>query len=377
MYRLGRPVGTMNNDLGNNPLPSGTLPRRLLGQVLVDGEFISHNDLDRALERQKRTNEMLGEVLVGMGVLDPADLKAALSVQGELASVKDAIRAGAGVRLLLGELLLAAKRITPEQLDSALEEQKRTGEKLGAVLVRRNHITENELQAALAFQENQGGERTSPSPFRLGEILVATGQITREQLDRALERQKQTRKKIGELLIESGDIGPHQVAYGLQVQKKLVIAALVAAMSMANVASAKAASPAESGARSGSAQIQVSAKVASRTTLKMLWQPSDITITEKDIARGYVDAPSASRIEVRNNNPQGYLLVFEGLNGPFRKTLVRGMEREVQIGPGAGLVPMPHARGPVTMELSYRFFLSENARPGTYSWPLTLSSQPF
>ena len=367
----------MDNDLGNNPLPSGTLPRRLLGQVLVDGEFISHNDLDRALERQKRTNEMLGEVLVGMGVLDPADLKAALSVQGELASVKDAIRAGAGVRLLLGELLLAAKRITPEQLDSALEEQKRTGEKLGAVLLRRNHITENELRAALAFQENQGRERTSPSPFRLGEILVATGQITREQLDRALERQKQTRKKIGELLIESGDIGPHQVAYGLQVQKKLVIAALVAAMSMANVASAKAASPAESGARSGSAQIQVSAKVASRTTLKMLWQPSDITITEKDIARGYVDAPSASLIEVRNNNPRGYLLVFEGLNGPFRKTLVRGMEREVQIGPGAGLVPMPHARGPVTMELSYRFFLSENARPGTYSWPLTLSSQPF
>ena len=367
----------MDNDLGNNPLPSGTLPRRLLGQVLVDGEFISHNDLDRALERQKRTNEMLGEVLVGMGVLDPADLKAALSVQGELASVKDAIRAGAGVRLLLGELLLAAKRITPEQLDSALEEQKRTGEKLGAVLLRRNHITGNELRAALAFQENQGRERTSPSPFRLGEILVATGQITREQLDRALERQKQTRKKIGELLVESGDIGPHQVAYGLQVQKKLVIAALVAAMSMANVASAKAASPAESGARSGSAQIQVSAKVASRTTLKMLRQPSDIMITEKDIARGYVDALSASLIEVRNNNPRGYLLVFEGLNGPFRKTLVRGMEREVQIGPGAGLVPMPHARGPVTMELSYRFFLSENARPGTYSWPLTLSSQPF
>lgn len=367
----------MENQREHTPLPTGAPPRRLLGQVLVDGEFVSHYDLERALERQKRTNEMLGEVLVGMGVLDPADLKAALSVQGELASVKDAIRAGAGVRLLLGELLLAAKRITPEQLESALEEQKWTGEKLGAVLVRRRHITENELQAALAFQEQQGGERTSPSPFRLGEILVATGQISRQQLDRALERQKQTPKKIGELLIESGDIAPHQVAYGLHVQKKLVTAALVATLSMANVAGAKAASPAESGVNSGSARIQVSAKVASLTTLRMHRQQSNITITENDIARGYVDAPAASRIEVRTNNPQGCLLVFEGLNGPFRKTVVRGMEREIQVGPGSGFVPMPHARGAVTMELSYRFFLSESARPGIYSWPLTISSQSF
>lgn len=109
----------------------------------------------------------------------------------------------------------------------------------------------------------------------------------------------------------------------------------------------------------------------------MLRQPSIITITENDIAKGYVDAPAASRIEVRTNNPQGCLLVFEGLNGPFRETVVRGMEREVQIGPGSGFVPMPHARGAVTMELSYRFFLSENALPGTYSWPLTISSQSF
>jgi hypothetical protein len=367
----------MENDRENMALPSGARPRRLLGQVLLDGEFISHHDLERALERQKRTNEMLGEVLVGMGVLDSADLKAALSVQWELASVKDAIRAGAGVRLLLGELLLTAKRISPEQLESALEEQKWTGEKLGAVLMRRKSITANELQAALAFQENQGGERMSPSPFRLGEILVATGQITRGQLDRALERQKQTPKKIGDLLIESGDIAPHQVAYGLRIQKKLVTAALVAALSMASVAGADAASPAEFGPKSGSATIQVSATVAPLTTLKTIRQQSAITVTERDIARGYVDAPAASRIEIRTNNPHGCMLVVEGLNGPFRESVVRGMEREVQIGPGPSFVPMPHARGAVTMELSYRFFLSGKAKPGTYSWPLTISSQSF
>ena len=365
----------------NHPEPLSAKPsRRLLGQVLVDGDFISHYDLERALEKQKRTNEMLGEVLVGMGVLDPTDLKAALSVQGELASVKDAIRSASGVRFLLGEILLTAKRITPEQLQSALDDQKRTGEKLGAVLVRRRYITEKELEAALAFQQHQGEGGVSLSPFRLGEILVATNQITRDQLVRALARQKYTHKKIGELLIESGDIFPHQIAHGLNVQKKLVTAALVAALSLASVSNAGAASPARTETRSGSGKIRVSATIPERTTIRINRQVTTIVITTADISRGYVDVPTASRVEVQNNSPHGYLLVFEGVNGTdrmFREVTVRGLGREVEIGAGGGFVPQPYAGSPVAMELGYRFVLEKDARPGTYSWPFVLSARPF
>lgn len=75
--------------------PAGFPAKRLLGQLLVEGEFISRDDLERALDQQKRTNEKLGEALVGMGVLDPVDPAAALSVQGELTSVQDALLAAA------------------------------------------------------------------------------------------------------------------------------------------------------------------------------------------------------------------------------------------------------------------------------------------
>src|SRR6185369_4465710 len=98
--------------------------KRLLGNILVDGGFVSPDDLDTALEQQKQTNQQLGEILVSMGVLDPVELKAVLSVQKDLASRENAVRTAAGIRLLLGELLIKAKRITQAQIDYALMQQR-------------------------------------------------------------------------------------------------------------------------------------------------------------------------------------------------------------------------------------------------------------
>ncbi|NJD63579.1 MAG: hypothetical protein FIA93_12785 [Deltaproteobacteria bacterium] len=359
---------------------NGATPtRRLLGQVLVDGGFLSHRDLERALADQNRTNEMLGEVLVRMGVLDPDDIHAAVSIQSDLANLDDAVKAAGGVRQLLGELLLKAKRITPEELDHALREQRKTGEKLGEVLVRRGSLTKNELDAVLEFQQHQGGLAPGSVRFRLGEILVATGQITREQLDAVLARQKLSRKKQGELLVESGAVQPHQVARGLTLQEKLVTAALVAVLSMTNAAGAQEIPSTRSGSASGSARITVTATVPARATVKVLHQRPEVVITNADIARGYVDLPSASRIEIRNNSHAGYLLIFEGMEGPFPmfdQVLVKGLGTEIQIGPGGGWIPRPHVRGTVTMELSYRFVLAKHARPGAYAWPFAITTRP-
>ena len=51
-----------------------------------------------------------------MGVIDPAELKVALSVQGQLVDLEDAVKAAAGVRQMLGALLLQAGQISEEQL---------------------------------------------------------------------------------------------------------------------------------------------------------------------------------------------------------------------------------------------------------------------
>jgi mannitol/fructose-specific phosphotransferase system IIA component len=351
----------------------------MLGKVLVDGGFVSPGDLSRALEEQNRTNEMLGEVLVRMKVVDPAEIAAVVSIQSDLLSLEDAVRSAAGVRQYLGELLLKARKVTPEQLKDALSEQRQSGEKLGEILVRRGALTKGQLDAVLMFQKCQAGEAPSSVRFRLGEILVATGRITREQLEDVLSRQKLTKKNIGDLLVESGAVAPRHVARGLRLQEMLVTAALVAVVSLADVAAAQEMPGGGTGPATGSARIQVTATVPARAALRVLHQARMLVVTPEDVARGYVDAPAASRIEVRNNSRGGCLLVFERIAGPdasFGKVSVRGFGRDVEIGPGGGFVPHSYASVPVTAELSYRFSLDRDARPGTYPWPLQVSVRP-
>lgn len=200
--------------------------KRFIGQILIDGGFLPPQNIEAALEEQKNTNELLGQVLVRMNILDPADIRAALSIQEHLDRVEDAVKLAAGVRRLLGDLLVQAGRITNEQLEHAIAEQKRSGGKLGEVLVRQGLLTEQELRGVLDFQRNQG--RAAPGPLKLGEILVSSGTISRSQLDDALRKQTVSRKKLGEVLIEEGYAGPRHIKHGIHLQQMLMTAALVA-----------------------------------------------------------------------------------------------------------------------------------------------------
>lgn len=364
----------MHGTMKSGYAAAGRMLRRPIGQILVDGEFISREDLNKALEEQTRTNELLGEVLVRMGVIDHADLNAALAVQGDLSSLKEAIHAAAGVRQLLGNLLIQARRITHEELEIALREQKRTGEKLGAVLVRLGMLTVRELDAVLAFQQVQAANGRTPARFRLGEILVAAGFITRSHLDAAIAKQRLSGKLLGEVLVDEGLADRRHVDRGLKIQRKLLSAALVAVLSLSSFI-AEAGTAGGQG-RTAGGRITISATVLPYASVKVISQAKELVVTEEDIGRGYVEVRSASRLEVKNNSRGGYLLSFEGLGEPFREVYVQGLGSDVQVGSGGGWIPRPYSAGIVSMDLTYRFVLADGARPGTYAWPLSVSARP-
>ena len=215
--------------------------KRPIGQILLDGGFLSTKDLDRAFEEQKYTKELLGQVLVKMGVLKSRDIGVPLLVQEHLSTIDDAVKIAAGERQLLGALLVQSGRITSAQLDQAIIEQKWSGEKLGDVFVRLGMLTERQLAALLEFQQNQS-ETTTSSPLRLGELLIATGHISRSQLDDALQKQRISHKKIGEVLVEEGYVTPSRVKSGFRLQKMLVNSVLAAILSLGIAATSSASS---------------------------------------------------------------------------------------------------------------------------------------
>lgn len=348
--------------------------RRLLGNILLDGAFVALDDLRAAIERQRKTSAQLGEILVGMGILNGADLEAVLFVQREFASPEDTIKAAAGVRELLGELLLRAKRLTPESIKEALAEHHRTGIKLGNILVRKGFLTESELDTILAFQEQQSSKELQPSPLRLGEILVRTRAIIREKIEDALKHQKLSSKKIGEILVESGYIKQGQLDHGLRLQQKLITAALVGLLSFACLSPAKAFDlpPSRSGAKM---QINIAMVVKARTNMNIIRRVHEIVVSNADIDRGYVDVPIASLREAESNSPKGDIPSFERLDWPFLKAQIGGFAQEItRISGGTDTIQQPSWQGSTARELNYRFILVENAQPGTYACPLTISA---
>ncbi|NTV50801.1 MAG: hypothetical protein HGA20_14320, partial [Geobacteraceae bacterium] len=208
----------------------GQLAKRRIGRLLLDGSFLSQQDLDSALEEKKRTKKLLGQVLIRMGVLKGEEIRVPLLVQEHLGSIEDAVKIAAGERQLLGELLVHSGHITNKQLDYAISEQLKSGEKLGGVFIRLGMLNERQLNGLIDFQVNQ--EIEHDSPLRLGELLVATGHITRMQLEDALHRQDFSKKKLGEILLEAGYIAPSRIKYGIRLQKMLMKAVLASILAL-------------------------------------------------------------------------------------------------------------------------------------------------
>jgi hypothetical protein len=348
------------------------LTKRPLGNILVDGEFVASEDLKRALEDQIQSNQLLGEILVRMGVIEEVDLAIALSIQKDLVSFKDALKLAAGVQQLLGDLLIQARRITPEQLAQALKEQQRTGEKLGEIFVRLGIISKQELEGLLAFQQHQGDPKRAVR-LRLGQLLVDTKKITHEQLlQYALTKQRiSPHKKLGELLVEEGYVTHEEISHGLKLQRKLLTAALVAILSLCSPVTSFTE---HAEAHASHVQEPVVETAAAYATLKVVYQTPELVVTYADILRGYVEVKSGSRIEIRSN--AFFFLRFDGLSNPFREVRIQGFGKDILVDAKGVALFLKDIRGFATFELTYTFILSKDAQPGTYAWPVEISAYP-
>ena len=115
-----------------------------------------------------------------------------------------------GKKVFLGELLVRDRLITGENLNKALDLQRKKGGLIGMILVNQGLITEENLMRYIRIQEEENKKAgLGPDQMkrkRLGEMLVENNEITKAQLDKALEYQKKTGAKLGIALIDKGYI---------------------------------------------------------------------------------------------------------------------------------------------------------------------------
>ena len=111
-------------------------------------------------------------------------------------------------KALMGELLVKEKLVSPGQLQMALEEQKRTGQRLGSVFIEKGIVTEKAIVESLA----------RPGKVRLGELLVREKLITEDQLQAGLIEQKRSGRRLGRALIEKGIVTEDAIGHALARQ---------------------------------------------------------------------------------------------------------------------------------------------------------------
>jgi hypothetical protein len=221
------------------------------------------------------------------------------------------------------------------------------------------------VPAGAAARGPRGGGSPERPP-KLGELLLAQGKITREQLAIALERQKSSGRRLGEELVKAGFVERAVVSRALRIQRRVVFGALT-------TLAATTISP-HSHAATLRSQFTVTAFVPAQAVAQVVDQQPEITITAADIARGYVDIPAASQLRVTSNNPAGYIVNFFSRLPIFSSVCVSSTEGSADLGPDGGAIIERGREGrDMPLKLSYRFNLSAQVRPGTYPWPLALN----
>ncbi len=243
---------------------------------------------------------------------------------------------------LIGAILMEKNLITGEQLERALQLQEDTGERLGEIVVAEFGISRLELAGVLAEQwaDLENAERNAvPEPDRpvqdveplipadvqirrpLGEIFVELGFVSSDQLDTALEAQRETGARIGEILVEQGSLTRLDLASALAeqwsaLQKLRPPAPVVGPQPWQN--GVPVAPPAEQGwsadDRAVVARLEERLRAVERAAGATPWQ-DDLRLVTSDLraavsaveARLEVGAPGTAEVELE--------AAFEAVNG--------------------------------------------------------------
>ena len=127
-------------------------------------------------------------------------------------------------------------------------------------------------------------------------------------------------------------------------------------------------------AEQGRAQFTVAVTVPVRVLLEVIEQPTEITLSAADVARGYKDV--SARYRVRHNDRHGYLLQIAPRTGITSRIEVHGLGAEMALRDEVLDVRRPGDAFEQELALEFRFVLDASVRPGTFALPVNVAAAP-
>ena len=313
--------------------------------------------------------EAIQTKLSQLGTSLTPELLVRLDIEEYLDELDRASPLKAGERIRFAELLRAADRSMGARPGAV------PGGHPAAKLVLPGHVGPASRLSRMvqAFDGHQRSGLPREKKYALGNILVASDQITRAQLEAALRRQLASGRRVGEELIDAGHVSEHQIEHSLFLQRVLIPCTLAVAVGFGPMVGIGP----QAHAGQGSAIVSVSATVVAHARLLSSYQAEQLVITEADVARGYVESAAASRFAVVTNSRAGYLMEFHPMGHLFESVRIEGLGNPVLLSVDGGIVVQRGRPSAGSMhELNFRFDLGRDAQPGRYLWPLRMVVRP-
>ena len=314
-----------------------------------------------------KSGEAVNPILPEPKVSSPIEFHSSLRIEEYLDQIDSKISLTVEERKHLGELFRTAEQITSNQFDEAIFQQWRISRRYGDIQNEKVALTQRENDVVREFQKCRPGTGAMSGKFALGNILVAGNQITRQQLEMSLRRQVESGRLLGDELILAGHASEGLIKKGLSLQRRLISCALAVSVGLAPwIRTVEAAQE--------SATMSVSVTVVANAKMQTEFQATQLNISEADVVQGYLDVYDASRFSISTNSHSGYVINFNPINHIFDSVQVSGFGNPVQLGADGGSVVqrIPTIKTQ-SHELSFRFILNQDVKPGSYPWPLMLS----
>jgi type IV pilus assembly protein PilB len=221
-----------------------------LGHRLLRHRLITEKQLEEALALQEPGGEPLGKLLINLGYLREADLYGVLAEQADvpfMASVaeleipdevsslmlrSDAVKLQAvpirddgdaymvvttdpkkrpDIQALFSKVVKVTM-VPPSELEFLIERIYAQKGRLGESLVQSGKVNREQLAEALKVQRKAG--KSKP----LGEVLVELGYVSGDEVERALAKQRAGGGRLEDTLVQSGKLSPEMLARSLAVQ---------------------------------------------------------------------------------------------------------------------------------------------------------------
>ncbi len=197
--------------------------RMQLGQMLLVGGYVTQGTLDVALKAEAYVKDKVIDTNTAIKLIKTA-LKTGENFETVFSNEKNCHVQGSRSNKL-GDLLIEAQLINHDQLNLCLQRSQSIGLPLGRVLVLNNFITENCLNAALEVQVRIRDEML-PRSQAVEVLRVASGRYLSnsansyimEQAKQILEGNTKQTGRIGELLVSANILNEADIANAIEIQ---------------------------------------------------------------------------------------------------------------------------------------------------------------